>query len=216
MKRLLVVFLLLMTLAGALSAQLKATITGVTGKVEIKAGDTAAWRTARVGMVITKGSFVSTGFDSTAVLEIGQSVVRVRPLTRMKLEDLVQKGGAVSTTLSLNVGRVRAEVKTVTGVSQDFKLKGPVSTAAVRGTEFEFDGFTVKVANGVVEFVNDLNQKRDVAGGEDSSTDGLLLPTTGDQEKDRRSEINPYTSPTDTNPVGGPASQMAHVTIRWQ
>jgi hypothetical protein len=132
----------------------------------------------------------------------------------MKLEELVQKGGTVSPALNLSVGKVKAEVKLAK--NEKFDLRGPVSTAAVRGTEFEFDGFTVKVTNGVVAFINTVGQSRGVAAGEDSSTDGMQLPTTGDQEKDWRSQINPYTSPTDTNPFGGPEAQMAHVTIRWQ
>ena len=50
----------------------------------------------------------------------------------------------------------------------------------------------------------------------DSSTDGSGLPTSGDQEKDWRSQINPYTSPTITGPSADQAGQMAHVIIRWQ
>jgi hypothetical protein len=111
---------------------------------------------------------------------------------------------------------VKAEVKTATNVPQKFTLKGPVSTAAVRGTDFEFDGFTVTVTNGVVVFINTIGQSRGVLAGEDRSIDGSQIPTSGDQEKDWRTQINPYTSPTDTNPFGGPAAQMAHVTIRWQ
>jgi hypothetical protein len=215
MKRLIAILFLSLVLASSLSAQLKAVIKEMTGKVEIKPSE-GAWRAAKAGVTLTPGYSISTGFDATAVLEIGQSVLRVRPLTRMRLEELVQKEGTVSTGLYLSVGKVKAEVKTATNVPQKFTLKGPVSTAAVRGTEFEFDGFSVKVTNGVVEFLNATGQSRGVLAGEDSSTDGLALPTSGDQEKDGRSQINPYTSPTDTNPFGGPAAQMAHVTIRWQ
>jgi hypothetical protein len=213
MKRSIAILFLSLALVSSLSSQLKAVVKEITGKVEIKPAD-GAWRPAKAGVTITKGYSISTGFDSTAVLEIGQSVLRVRPLTRMKLEELLQKEKTVSTSLYLSVGKVKAEVKK--GTDQDFTLRGPVSTAAVRGTDFEFDGFTVKVTNGVVAFINTVGQSRGVAEGEDSSTDGMQLPTTGDQEKDWRSQINPYTSPTDTSPFGEPTAQMAHVTIRWQ
>jgi hypothetical protein len=199
----------------SLSAQLKAVVKEITGKVEIKPAE-GAWRSAKAGVTLSQGYSISTGFDSTAVLEIGQSVLRVRALTRMRLEELLQKEGTVSTGLYLSVGKVKAEVKTVAGVPQKFMLKGPVSTAAVRGTDFEFDGFTVKVTNGVVVFINIAGQSRGVSAGEDSSTDGAQPPTSGDQEKDWRAQINPYTSPTETGPAGEPAAQMAHVTIRWQ
>ena len=211
MKRSVAILFLALALASSLSAQLKAVVKEIIGKVEIKAAD-GVWRPAKVGATIAKGHSISTGFDSTAVLTIGQSTLRVRPLTRMRLEDLTQAG----TSLSLSVGKVKGEVKK--GGDERFTLRGPVSTAAVRGTEFEYDGFTVKVTNGFVTFENSLRQSRDVVGGEDGSIDGLGLqiPTTGDQEKDWRSQIDPYTSPTITGPSADQAGQMAHVIIRWQ
>jgi hypothetical protein len=209
------ILFLSLALVSSLSAQLKAVIKEMTGKVEIKPSE-GAWRAAKAGVTLTQGYSVSTGFDSTAVIEIGQSVLRVRPLTRMRLEELIEKEGTVSTSLYLGVGKVKAEVKTAAGVPQKFTLKGPVSTAAVRGTDFEFDGFTVKVTNGIVVFMNTVGQSRGVSEGEDSSTDGTQPPTSGDQEKDRRAQTNPYTSPTGTSPFGGQSAQMAHVTIRWQ
>jgi hypothetical protein len=215
MKRLLVILFFSFMLIGAISAQLKAVVNEISGKVEIKSSE-GSWRPARAGMNIGRGYSISTGFDSTAVLEIGQSILRVRPLTRMRLEELVQKEGTVSTDLFLKVGKVKAEVKTGSGVPQKFTLKGPVSTAAVRGTEFEFDGFTVKVTNGSVVFLNTLGQGRGVSGGEDSSTDGLEPPTSGDEEKDLRAQVNPYVSPSGNRPSGEPAAQMTRVTIRWQ
>ena len=215
MKRSVAILFLALALASSLSAQVKAVVKEIIGKVEIKAADNV-WRPAKVGAAISKGHSISTGFDSTAVLTIGQSTLRVRPLTRMRLEELTQAGKAVSTSLSLSVGKVKGEVKK--GGDEVFTLRGPVSTAAVRGTEFEYDGFTVKVTNGIVTFENSLRQSRDVVGGEDGSIDGLGLqiPTTGDQEKDWRSQIDPYTSPTITGPSADQAGQMAHVIIRWQ
>ena len=215
MKRSVAILFLALALVSSLSAQLKAVVKEIIGTVEIKAAD-GVWRPAKVGATIAKGHSISTGFDSTAVLTIGQSTLRVRPLTRMRLEELTQAGNAVSTSLSLSVGKVKGEVKK--GGDEVFTLRGPVSTAAVRGTEFEYDGFTVKVTNGFVTFENSLRQGRVVVGGEDGSIDGLGLqiPTTGDQEKDWRSQIDPYTSPTITGPSADQAGQMAHVIIRWQ
>ena len=228
MKRSLAVLLFSFMLVGSLSAQLKAMVKEISGKVEVKSSE-GSWRPAAAGMNIVKGYSISTGFNSTAVLELGQSILRVRPLTRMRLDELVEKEGTVSTDLFLKVGKVKAEVKTASGVPQKFTLKGPVSTAAVRGTDFEFDGFTVRVINGTVVFLNTLGQGRGVSGGEDSSTDGLEPPTSGDEEKDSRSQINPYVSPSGTGPSGeGQVSQTppppppppppttTSVIIHWQ
>src|SRR4030042_1373713 len=125
MKRSMTILFLSLALVSSLSAQLKAVVKEISGKVEIKPAE-GAWRSAKAGVILGQGYSISTGFDSMAVLEIGQSVLRVRPLTRMRLEELVQKEGTVSTGLSPRGGKVKAEVKTATNVPQKFTLRGPV------------------------------------------------------------------------------------------
>ena len=199
----------------ALFAQTEAVVKEVTGKVEVKdVGGT--WRPAALGAKVAMGGSISTGFSSTALLDLGTSTLKVAPLTRMQLVDLVARQGSVSTSLFLKVGKVHAEVKSVEGVRQDFTLKSPQATAAVRGTEFDFDGLTVNVVNGVVHFVNTRGQSRNVPAGQGSSTDGNQLPTTGDQELNTQVGVVPYTSPTGggVSPTG--QQQPATVTITWQ
>jgi FecR protein len=215
MKRLIVLAAFSFVLAPALFAQSQAVVRESTGKVEVKAPG-GNWRPAVAGTRVALGAYISTGFSSTALLDLGTSTLRVAPLTRMQLVDLVAQQGTVSTSLFLKVGKVRAEVKKVEGVRQDFTLKGPQATAAVRGTEFDFDGLTVNVVNGVVHFSNSIGQFRNVPAGEGSSTNGQTLPTTGDQQLDSQVGVVPYTSPTG----GGvaPTGQLAPatVTITWQ
>ena len=194
MKRFFLTLLLIMILTPTLPAQVRAVVKEVNGKVEVKA-QSGSWERARVGMGFSPGTYISTGFNSSALLELGSTLLQVKPLTRMKLEELIQRGDTVSTGLYLRVGRVRAEVKSVKGIRQEFKLKSPLSTAAVRGTEFEYDGVTVKVINGVVYLYNRNGQKRSVAIGEQSSAGGDDPPTTGEQEKSSASEVVPYTAP---------------------
>jgi len=210
-----VVALAFVALAPALFAQTEAVIKESTGKVEVKdpGGD---WHPAAVGAKLAMGGSISTGFSSTALLDLGTSTLKVAPLTRMQLVDLVARQGSVSTSLFLKVGKVRAEVKSVQGVRQDFTLKSPQATAAVRGTEFDFDGLTLNVVIGVVHFVNTRGQSRNVPAGEGSSTDGNQLPTTGDQQLNAQVGVDPYTSPTGggVSPTG--QQQPATVTITWQ
>jgi hypothetical protein len=216
MKRLLAILIFLVLLANGLFAQTQAVVKEVNGKVEIKGPGATAWMPARAGQQLAKGSFISTGFNSTAVLALGASVLSVKPLTRMQLEELIAKEGTVSTSLFLKVGKVNAEVKTTEGLKQDFTVKSPVSTAAVRGTEFEFDGLTVKVINGLVFFSNNLGQGRGVAQGEQSSTTGSEPPSGGDQEKQDSTGVNPFTDPTGGVATAGTAAPgMATVTVRW-
>jgi hypothetical protein len=101
-------------------------------------------------MTISRGTTISTGFGSRALLDLGNAVLNVQPLTRLRLEELIQKEGTVQTDLFLRVGKVKAEVKSVAGLQQDFKLRSPVSTAAVRGTEFDYSGYDIVVINGEV------------------------------------------------------------------
>ena len=130
--------LALLVPAGQAMAQ-TATLVDFKGKVELmKPG--AAWAAAVKGMRIDKGMTISTGFNSSATLQMGDSTVLAKALTRLTLEELVRKENTVQTSLFLKVGKVRAEVKSSQGLAQDFKLKSPISTAAVRGTTVEGDG----------------------------------------------------------------------------
>jgi hypothetical protein len=206
--------ILVVALAPGLSAQNQAVITEMRGKVEVMPQG-GSWQAARVGMTVNRGATISTGFNSSAVLDLGTSVLQVRPLTRMELQELIQQGNTVSTELFLKVGKVRAEVKTGEGLTQDFKLKSPVSTAAVRGTTLEFEDLVVEVINGQVFFTNRNNQTRSLAGGEGSSTDGSSLPSTGQDEKIAGSTVDPTTSPTGDDTLRKPTAQTATVTVRW-
>jgi hypothetical protein len=215
MKKTIAMTAVSLLLASALFAQSPATLKEATGKVEVRIAG-GAWRPAVVGMKLEMGAFISTGFSSTALLDLGTSTLNVAPLTRMQLVDLVARQGSVSTSLFLKVGKVRAEVKSVKGVRQDFTLKGPQATAAVRGTQFVFDGLTVDVVNGVVQFTNTRGQYRDVSAGEGSSTNGTSLPTTGDQQLDSQLGVVPYTSPTGSGVIPTGEQQPATITITWQ
>jgi len=189
MKRITIVLVLFGLLAAPLFAQHSAVIKEVSGKVEVKEAQ-KAWAPAQVGMTISKGTYISTGFNSSAVLELGPSVLRVRQLTRMQLEELVEKEGTLTTGVNLPIGKVKAEVKSVAGLRNDFKLKGPVSTAAVRGTGFEYDGFSVKVDEGLVMLINMLLQKRGFAAGEDGSTTGYDALANGEGAKTARTAVD--------------------------
>ena len=216
MKRLLIIAVIAFAVGNIAFAQTQAVVKEFTGKVEMKATG-GAWTPVAAGMKFDTGASISTGFSSTAVLDLGTSTLKVAPLTRMQLVELIARQGNVSTTLALKVGKVNAEVKVAPGLRQEFTLKGPQATAAVRGTEFVFDGVTVTVVNGLVFFSNNQGQGRGVGAGEQSSTGGTSgLPTSGDQENEVASSVQPHTS---TGGTGLPPSAVppasATVTITW-
>ncbi|HTH12977.1 MAG TPA: FecR domain-containing protein [Spirochaetia bacterium] len=140
----------------------------VKGKVEYLDG--TDWLPAKVGLSIPSGTTISTGFKSTAALEVMGSVLFVKPLTRMVLASLVRDAQGTKTDLTLLAGKVRAEVKPTSETAKtQFEVKGPEATASVRGTGFEFDGVNLLVNHGEVRFANRWNVSRSIQGGEFSS-----------------------------------------------
>ena len=157
-----------------------AVVRSTEGKVEIKEPG-GQWQRAASGGNISRNTYISTGFNSKAVLEIGESTLEVKALTRMQLEQIVENNDSIDTDLFLEVGKVEANVQSTEGLRNNFKLRSPVATAAVRGTSFVFDGFTLWVTEGTVVFRNRVGQNRGVSAGQESSTDGYSAPSNAQQ-----------------------------------
>jgi hypothetical protein len=167
MKAILFLFILTAFLAplGAESAVFRE----VKGKVEYQLqGDD--WAPAKVGTQIPIGTAISTGFKSSTAIEILGSVVFIKPLTRLVIDQLTRDTGGTKTSLTLLSGKVKAEVKPSSATSETtFDVKSPTATASVRGTGFEFDGENLLVNHGTVKLANQWNISRSVQGGEFSS-----------------------------------------------
>ena len=160
----------------------------VSGKVEYQLPG-GSWRKASVGVTVPVGARISTGFNSEASIELKSTLLKVRSLTRMSIEELVEEEGVISTDLNLKVGRVRAEVKSTQGIRHDFRLRSPYSTAAVKGTLFEYDGVNIIVYDGTVRYSNVYNIGGNVSGGENSSTDGGDDPLLGAAARKRSMRV---------------------------
>jgi hypothetical protein len=132
-----------------------------TGTVEIQAPGSTVWVNAAAGDRISQNTVVSTGFKSSAVIVLGDSVVLVQPLTRLSLEDIIVNQNDEQVNLYLHTGKVRAEVKPPAGGRTAFVVRSPVVTASVRGTSFEFDTENLRVDEGRV--VYSLANGRDVS-----------------------------------------------------
>ena len=130
----------------------EAVITELTGTVELKKAGSAAWENAVRGQTILPDTVISTGFKSTALIRIGNSALSVRPLTRLSITELMTRTETETINISLQSGRVKAEVKPPTGGRADFKVQTPPATASVRGTVFEVGVFSLWVIEGSVEY----------------------------------------------------------------
>lgn len=207
--------LAMLLLAGTVLMAQDAVVERSTGKVEYRLGS-GAWRTVQAGQSVALNGTISTGFGATAVIRVGTSangsVLEVGQLTRLTLEELVEREGTQTTSLFVPVGRVRATVNTAEGRSADFKVRGPLSTAAVRGTGFETNGWQLSVEEGVVEFANALGEGRNVSPGQISVTTGGA-PTDPAEESNRQADVGDGQGPGDFD--GGPPSS-GYVTVRWQ
>jgi hypothetical protein len=141
---------LLLTSAVLASAQSTALVREIRGTVEIKAPGAAEWKAAVTGQTLEKTALVSTGFRSTALIAIGNSLITVRPLTRLSLEEIILNQEGEQVTLNLRAGRIRADVKPPAEGKTDFSIRTPAVTASVRGTVFDFDGTRLAVEEGRV------------------------------------------------------------------
>lgn len=194
-----VFFILMIALVIPVFAQ-NATVQRVSGKVEyLRAG--GRWASVSAGDTIPLGATISTGFRSSAVLIVSGSEITVMALTRMSIEELAETNDSISTSLNLRTGKVRASVRSTSGKSTNFRLRSPVSTAAVRGTEFVFDGYRLDVIEGVVTFLNRLNEAVSVQGGNGSETSGDDAPVDPETNQQNNSTIT--TNPTGANDGGG-------------
>jgi len=149
-KAILMAFLL--TAGGLCAFSQNGVLREITGNVEIKAAGSSSFTAARTGAVIARDTIVSTGFNSTAVIEIGSSLITVRPLTRLSLSEIQSSSNTENVNVSLQTGRVRVDVNPPAGTRTNLTVQSTVASASVRGTSFEFDTYNLSVNEGRVSF----------------------------------------------------------------
>jgi hypothetical protein len=143
---------LFLATANAQAQTPQAVIREFTGTLELRAPGAANWTPATVGQTISADTGISTGFRSTAVIALGESVITVQPLTRLTLTELSSQQNTDRVELQLAAGRVRADVRSAEGARTDFTVRSTSATASVRGTQFEFDTLNLVVSEGTVQF----------------------------------------------------------------
>jgi hypothetical protein len=172
----------LLLLAALLSAGMvlyaqnsQAVVQEVRGTVELKAPGSSVWEAAVPGRELTRDTQVSTGFKSSALIKLGNSVLTVQPLTRLSLGEIQTAAETERVNVQLRVGRIRANVTPPAGQTTDFVIRSPSATASVRGTVFTFDTLNLTVNEGTVHFSGADNTAVYVQAGQSSAPD----PVTG-------------------------------------
>ena len=212
MKKILILTVLFL-LAVLTFAQEQAVLREFSGKVEVMPPG-KNWEPAARNLVLPAGTVISTGFNSFATIQAGAATIQVKPLTRMAVAELVKTQGDQKTSLDLKVGRVRAKVEKVEGLQHDSTLKSPVSTAAVRGTEFDFSGTGLRVWEGIVRYANAIGQSRTIVQGESSSIAGLQAPASPEEAAVATSKTEISTRPMGAaEGAGGKASLTGSIKV---
>ncbi|GAB1432303.1 FecR domain-containing protein [Spirochaetota bacterium] len=178
MKRtILLILIIIIAVAFVSAADVSARVTEIAGKVEYSLPG-KDWKPAKVGDVLPKGTLISTGFKSTAILAVGNSTITVKPITRLSLEELIESTAGSQTQLFLLAGRVKADVAPEEGKITEFQVKSPTATASVRGTSFEFDGINLLGLENQIQLITRTGMRRTVSAGEFAyvSMNGSITP----------------------------------------
>ncbi len=191
------IILFFTTLAGAESV----VIQSVSGKVEVQEPG-ASWQKASNGMELPLNTQISTGFGSEAKVEMDNATITVKPLTRMTIQELVTTESTATTKLFLGAGRIRADVRRSGSLVNDFQVRSPVATAAVRGTSFTFDGLRLEVLEGNVDFSGSKGQKVSVPAGGKSETSEGEGPSDPSDTKREETSVSPTTTSGEDNGQG--------------
>jgi len=143
----------------------------LTGTVEIKNSGSADFTAAKVGDTVKQDTVVSTGLKSAALVEVGSTVITVRPLTRLTLTEIRASSESETLSVSLQSGRARVDVKPPAGTKASMSVSSPSATASVRGTSFELDARNLYVISGNVLFKGTRGMFTLITTGSESATD---------------------------------------------
>ena len=196
MKKIFVV--LAMMLAGAFVFGQSGVIREMTGTVELSEAG-GGFVPAEIGSVLREDTVVSTGFRSSALIELGSAVLAVRPLTKLSLTEIRSSSGEELLGVNLQAGRVRVDVNPPAGTRASMSVSSPTATASVRGTSFEFDTRSLHVISGSVAFKGTRGPGAPVAAGSSGSVDrsgNALTPVS----------VGPVTAMRPQMPVGTQAN----------
>jgi hypothetical protein len=147
-----IIVLMIMTCFAFCAFAQHGVIRELSGEVELKPAGASVFSPAAAGSVVAPDTIVSTGFRSSAVIEVGSSVITVRQLTRLSLTEISSGAGTENINVNLQSGRLRVDVKPPAGTRANFNVQSPSATASVRGTTFDIDISNINVTYGSVAY----------------------------------------------------------------
>lgn len=142
----------------------------VDGVVQYRLPDGSQWQSLTPELELSVGTTIMSGSNGSAVLASGNSTIEVEPLSRIVLTDVSIGADQETTDVEMRFGQIRSRVRRSQNRGTDFRVSTPVSTAAVRGTDFLYDGRELSVLEGDVAFTNLTGQHHSVRAGQISRT----------------------------------------------
>jgi len=150
MRKIFLAFLLVFFAAASYSQT--GIIRELTGDVTLKPAGSSVFIPAKTGNEVAQNTIVSTGFKSTAIIEVGSTLITVQPLTRLSLAEIRSSQNTENLNVNLQAGRIRVDVKPPAGTRANTTVQTPSATASVRGTVFEMNTLNLDVIEGAVNW----------------------------------------------------------------
>lgn len=164
---------------------LQAVIMKVEGQVQWKADGAADWNIAAINDILATGTEIRTGRNSQVTLRIGMNAsMLIDRVSRVVLPEMIQAGDVLRTRITMQYGLADVKVDQV-GLSNDFEIKTPSATLAVKGTGWRIvwdaiDGFrafgvpTNRIRAIEIAYLNSIKV---ALSAEDASSDHHQLPS---------------------------------------
>ena len=202
MRKTVLIFVLI--LMGTAAFAQNGVIRELNGTVELKASGSSSYVQAKSGDQVREDTIISTGFKSSALIAVGNTLLTVRPLTRLTLKEISSASGTETLNVNLQAGRVRVDVNPPSGTRAAMTVSSPVATASVRGTSFEFDTRNLWVNHGKVSFKGQRGPMMLVSAGSSSriQEDGKVA----DPVSIKIAELSPQ-APVGTDSSGGTSGE---------
>jgi hypothetical protein len=190
------------------------------GEVELKRSGASSYVKAKQGDKVAEDTIVSTGFKSIAIIEVGNSTIAVKALTRLSLAEIQSAQDTETLNLKLQTGRVKVDVKPPAGTKANCTVQSPMATASVRGTSFEFDTCNLKVNEGSVAFRGNRGFGLIIPAGMASSVgfDGKAADPLGSDSVSAQKTLKNQPSSQSPSPPPPPPPTVEEglgITINW-
>ncbi|MCL1864678.1 MAG: FecR domain-containing protein [Spirochaetes bacterium] len=87
-----------------------------------------------IGDTVKEDDTITTGYNSFCDIQIGESIIRIKPHSKMTIASLFNND-ITNTTINLDSGKILCKAKKLLE-NESFVVKTPTTVAAVRGTQF--------------------------------------------------------------------------------